>query len=259
MNINSTEIIPLTIKQTTISFSLKYRIFSPGNMSFSFELENYNMIFIDKLKKELTSDLPGVEAHLRLAPEMRVNDLKTGLPPSHALESAVLILLYPFHGQLHTVVILRNEYDGAHSGQISLPGGKREASDIDFKHTALREAQEEIGIIPADMEIIGQLSRFYVKPSNFIIYPFIAYTSIRPQFYPDPTEVQKVIEIDIFKEISYDRISERSLMFKNNIEINAPGFVVGGEFMWGATAMIFSELLQVMNRVADELNPDSAY
>lgn len=228
-------------------------------MSFSFTLEKYNQIFVNKLKTELASGLPGVEAHLLLAPEMRVKDLKTELPPAHALESAVLIILYPFLGQLHTVVILRNEYDGTHSGQISLPGGKKESSDIDFKQTALREAQEEIGIIPAEMEIIGQLSRFYVKPSNFIIYPYIAYTNIRPDFHPDPTEVQRIIEIDIFKEISYDRIVDRSLMFKNNIQISAPGFVVGSEFMWGATAMIFSELLQVLDRVADKLKQDSTY
>jgi 8-oxo-dGTP pyrophosphatase MutT (NUDIX family) len=222
-------------------------------MSYNFSLEEQNRVFINALKSELTADLPGVEAHLRLAPEMRVNDLKTEITPAHALESAVLILLYPYEGHLHTVVILRNEYDGAHSGQISLPGGKREKSDIDFKHTALREAQEEIGIIPANMEIVGQLSRFYVKPSNFIIYPYIAYTSHRPQFHPDPTEVQRIIEIDIFEEIRYDLINPRTLLFKNNIGITAPGFEVGGEFMWGATAMIFSELIQVLNKVIIKL------
>jgi 8-oxo-dGTP pyrophosphatase MutT (NUDIX family) len=246
------KIIPLTIKQTAISFSFTSDIFRLGSMRYNFTLERDNRIFIEKLKSELTSVLPGVEAHLRLAPEMRVNDLKTSIPPAHALESAVLIILFPSNGQLHTVVILRNEYDGAHSGQISLPGGKKEISDIDFKHTALREAQEEIGIIPADMEIVGQLSRFYVKPSNFIIYPFVAYTPVRPEFRPDPIEVQKVIEIDIFREISYDLMIKRSLMFRNNIEITAPGFIVDSEFMWGATAMIFSELLHILSRVADE-------
>ena len=156
------------------------------------------MTFINRLKSELLLDLPGVDAHVRLAPQIRINDLKTTQPPSHAVESAVLIILYPYNGNLYTVVILRNEYDGAHSGQISLPGGKAEKSDFDFKETALREAREEIGIIPEEMQIIGQLSLFYVRPSNFIIYPFIAYCDHRPEFHPDPVEVKRIVEIDIF-------------------------------------------------------------
>lgn len=222
-------------------------------MTYSYNLEKNPRIFIEKLKVELLFDLPGVDAHLLLAPEIRIEDLKTGLPPSNALESAVLILLYPCESRIHTVVILRNEYDGAHSGQISLPGGKREESDIDFKHTALREAQEEIGIDTNNVEIIGQLSRFYVKPSNYIIYPFIGYITQRPEFCPDKTEVQRIIEIDIFKEISFRNIKNRTFTFKNNVQVHAPGFIVDGEFMWGATAMIFSELILVLGSVADKL------
>lgn len=219
-------------------------------MNFIFTSDTYTKVFLEKLKVELSSTLPGVDAHLRLAPEMRVNDLKLGITPDHAIESAVLIILYPYKSRLHTVVILRNEYDGAHSGQISLPGGKSEESDVDFEHTALREAQEEIGIIPSKMEIIGQLSRFYVRPSNFVINPYIAYSAQRPDFYPDATEVQRIIEIDVFDEINPDRIVKRNITFKNNLQVNAPGFEISGEFMWGATAMIFSELIQILNNVA---------
>ena len=209
--------------------------------------------FITQLKAELLHDLPGVDAHLRLAPEIRINDLKIPKHPTNAMESAVLIILYPNNGHLKTVVILRNEYNGVHSGQISLPGGKTEKSDIDFKFTALREAQEEIGIIPSELEIIGQLSRFYVIPSNFIIYPFVAFCTQRPLFHPDPLEVQKIIEIDVFNEISYDKIVTKTLSFKDRVQIDAPGFAVSGEFMWGATAMIFSELLHVLKSAANKL------
>lgn len=209
--------------------------------------------FIEKLKIELLTKLPGVEAHLRLAPEIRKIDLKNGNEPSRALESAVLILLYPVENRLHTVVILRNEYDGPHSGQISLPGGKYEESDIDFLFTAIRESQEEIGVNPADIEVIGQLSRFYVRPSNFIVYPFIAFQPSRPYFHPDPTEVQRIIEIDISKELNLNKIVYRTLIFKNGIQINAPGFSVGGEFLWGATAMIISELIYVLDQVSVKL------
>jgi len=221
-------------------------------MNYIFSSEANILDFFGKLKTELLSDLPGVNAHLRLAPEMRINDLKSGATPDHALESAVLILLYPFNNRLHTVVILRNEYNGAHSGQISLPGGKAEKSDIDFQHTALREAEEETGIIPSEMEILGQLSRFYVRPSNFIIYPYIAYCPYRPDFHPDATEVQRIIEIDVFDEINPDRIVNKTIAFKNGMQVNAPGFEIGGEFMWGATAMIFSELIHILKNVTEK-------
>lgn len=210
--------------------------------------------FKAQLKAELKNGLPGVDAHLRLAPEVRINELKTGQPPDNALESAVLIVLYPVDDCLKTVVILRNEYNGTHSGQISLPGGKAESSDIDYEHTALREAREEIGIVPDNMEILGQLSRFYVRPSNFIVYPFVAFSLLRPVFYPDPVEVQRIIELDVFNDIGYDKTVIKTLTFKNNYQVTAPGFIVGGEFMWGATAMMFSELIQVLHKVAEKIN-----
>lgn len=223
-------------------------------MSYNYISDKTNRDFIEKLQEELLLNLPGVEAHLLLAPDIRIKDLKAGILPEKAMESAVLILLYPLNGELHTVVILRNEYKGTHSGQISLPGGKREHSDSDFSCTALREAQEEIGINPDNVEIIGQLSPFYVMPSNFIIYPFIAYQATRPVFVPDPTEVQRIIEIELFKELNVDKIVNKTLTFSNTIQISAPGFIVGNEFMWGATAMIFSELIQILGRVSVKLS-----
>lgn len=213
-----------------------------------------NQVFFNQLKSELSKVLPGVDSHIRLAPEVRIADLKGGEMPVQAMESAVLIILYPFHNQLYTVVILRNIYEGAHSGQISFPGGKFEKADIDYSQTALREAHEEIGINPAELEIVGQLSKFYVKPSNFIIYPFVAFSTKRPVFKADPFEVQRIIEIDISAEIDYDKIEYKTITFKNGVQVTAPGFWVSGEFMWGATAMIFSELLEVLKATATSIH-----
>ena len=224
---------------------------------YDFSSELNTSLFIDNLKAQLQNGLPGVEAHLRLAPAMRIADLKTGSPPDSALESAVLILLYPSKGRLHTVVILRNEYDGAHSGQISLPGGKAEESDPNFQHTALRETFEEIGIHPDLPQVIGQLSTFYVRPSNYIVYPFIAWLPEQPNFHPDTTEVQRIIEIDLFNETTYKHIIHRTLTFKNHYQVEAPGFLVDGEFLWGATAMIFSELIDILSKTILKLTTKS--
>lgn len=214
---------------------------------------NNTDLFLQLLSTELENELPGIDAHLLLAPEARFEDIKSGRMPENPIESAVLILLYVVENKLFTAVILRNEYDGAHSGQISLPGGKREKTDTDFMHTAVREANEEIGVNPAEIQILGQLSRFYVRPSNFIVYPIVAFQSERPSFIPDPSEVQRVIEIDIFSDIDYSKIIRKVLNFKNNIKVTAPGFEVGGEFMWGATAMILSELIQVLTDVKHKI------
>lgn len=218
-------------------------------MNYTFTLQSEFREFIERLKNELHESLPGVEAHLKLAPEMRVNDLKEGKTPAHAIESAILILLYPLNYRLHTAVILRNEYDGVHSGQISFPGGKAEPAEFDFIDTALREAEEEVGISPTEVEVVGQLSPFYVRPSNFVVYPVVGFMPVRPEFHPDASEVQRIIEIDIYKELIFNNIISRTLTFKNNYQVDAPGFEVGGEFLWGATAMIVSELLHVLHKL----------
>jgi len=203
---------------------------------------------IQHVSNQFDGKLPGKKAHLLLAPEIRKGEIETGAIPSSAQEGAVLILLYYKNESLYTAVILRNEYDGVHSGQISLPGGKAETTDSNFSITAIRETHEEIGVQINFSQIIGQLSTFYVIPSNFVIYPFVAILNNPPEFVRDPTEVQKVIEIDILNELTIQKVVYRELVFRNSFTISAPGFLVSNEFMWGATAMIFSELIAIINK-----------
>lgn len=211
--------------------------------------------FIENFAQRLLQPLPGVNAHIKLAPYSRIDAIKSGEIDNDAVESAVLILLYIVDNRLTTVVFRRNEYDGPHSGQISLPGGKYEPNDKDFRQTALRETYEEIGIDPSDIQIIGQLSRFYVIPSHYIIYPYVGFLNGQPTFNPDSTEVSQIIEIDVFKHLNRATITSKDFTLNSSFSFKAPGFDVNGNFIWGATAMIFSEFIQILDEISRD-NPD---
>jgi 8-oxo-dGTP pyrophosphatase MutT (NUDIX family) len=203
---------------------------------------------IEQLKQRLQQPLPGVTSHLKMAPANRVqefNNLSNIIPL--AKNSAVLILLFPENGKLKTVFIQRSVYDGVHSGQISFPGGKVETTDKDFEATALRETFEEIGVQPEAIEIIGQLTDFYISPSNFLVKVFVGYTLQKPAFIPDKKEVQSILEVDIDDFYDSNNIAEKEFYSTSRkTAIFAPCYLVNGMEIWGATAMMLSELLDVL-------------
>ena len=154
---------------------------------------------IEDVRRALAGPLPGIEGQIKMAPQPRAGQLNRWDRPDNYREAAVLLLLYPYgpdgpdNSDLHLILTRRPEYPGAHSGQISLPGGRREGEEA-LQTTALREAEEEVGLVPAMVEMIGQLSPLYTPPSNFYIYPFVAYCAAQPAFQPDAKEVAELIE-----------------------------------------------------------------
>jgi len=185
------------------------------------------------------SPLPGVSAHMQMAPAGRRPELDT--PGDDAVDSAVLLLLFEQSNQQKITFIERAEYEGIHSGQISFPGGKTEPGDADFSQTAIRETIEETGVqIP--VTIIGTLTDLYVPPSNYIIHPFVGYVSGIPQFMPDPDEVQSVFTVDLAWLASEKSRSEYRF-FHRGKWISAPCFMSDTHIIWGATAMILNEFL----------------
>jgi 8-oxo-dGTP pyrophosphatase MutT (NUDIX family) len=203
----------------------------------------------DKLKQKLRQPLPGITSHLKMAPRHRVEEFSSfaSIIPL-ARNSAVLILLFPVNGNLKTVFIQRSVYEGIHSGQISFPGGKHEKSDKDFEATALRETFEEIGVGPDKIEIIAQLTDFYIPPSNFLVKVFVGYSSQQPVFTPDHKEVQSILEVDIDDFYDSRNIADKEFYSTSRkTTVNAPCFLVNGMEIWGATAMMLSELLDVLN------------
>jgi 8-oxo-dGTP pyrophosphatase MutT (NUDIX family) len=196
--------------------------------------------FIELLKNKMQKPLPGSDAQEKMAPKVRFNEKPEGIIPQNA---GVLILLYPKNEEAGIVFMKRPENTGVHSGQISLPGGKQEKTDHDIVHTALRETSEEIGASKDDIEIIGSLSTLYIKPSNFMVHPFVGYLTYKPFFVIDPNEVDYLIETPV--ELFLDpAIKKKKTIQKQAFSISAPIFDVEGEHIWGATAMIISELIE---------------
>ncbi len=201
-------------------------------------------IFIEKLKTRLSEPLPGSMAHDIMASESRLK-LKMPSPNERTRESAVLILFYPSKNQIFIPLILRPQYDGVHGGQMAFPGGRAEKEDENLIRTALREAQEEIGVRVSDVKVLGELTKLYIPPSNFYVQPVMGYMTHKPDFYPDPREVDKVIEISL-NEIKSPTIIGRKTLIVRGVEIDTPFYDIKETTVWGATAMMISELLTLI-------------
>ena len=143
-------------------------------------------------------------------------------------------------------LILRPTYEGVHSGQIALPGGKIEKYDKDYKAAALRETWEEIGVKPNIIRMLKELTKVYIPPSNFWVHPFLGFTEEIPVFVRQEDEVEKIIEVSIESLLHETNIiSEKlSTSYAKNIEV--PSFKLNGYVVWGATAMMLNELKMLL-------------
>lgn len=214
-----------------------------------------NEIRLERLRRRLKQALPGAAAHQMMAPPNRMEQLKSSTQKRLAKQSSILIALYPVNEQLHTVFIQRNIYNGHHSGQISFPGGQYEKSDASLTDTALREAREEVGIRPENVQILGKLSQLYIPPSNFMVLPVVGYLPEAPHFIPDPTEVADIIEIPLHQLMDQKNIHSGQFTMPDNQQITAPCFKVNGHIIWGATAMIIGELITLLEPEIPRLHP----
>lgn len=184
--------------------------------------------------------LGGRVSQFKMAPAVRpffdVNKIEESKPKS----SAVLALFYPNeHSKTCFVLTKRAQYIGVHSDQISFPGGKVNKEDSNLEETALRETYEEINI--KNVIILRQLTTTYIPPSNFYVTPFLGYINQYHQFTPNH-EVNEVLEIDLddFLNDSSLAIKNLSTTYMQNIDV--PCFKLNNHIVWGATAMMLSEI-----------------
>ena len=202
---------------------------------------------IDHLRDRLREPLPGPDAQYRMAHLGR--EFLSPAPPD-ARRAGVMALFYPSTPNTedwHLVLIERVRKDGdRHSGQVSFPGGKHEKHDPDLWATALRETEEEVGVARSSVEQLGSLTPLFIPISHFLVHPFVGFTVERPDFRAQETEVSSILEVPL------DRLSDpvfrktTDLTMSNGLLLrDVPYFDVNGYVVWGATAMMLSELLEV--------------
>lgn len=191
------------------------------------------------LLQERIHQLPGRASQFKMAPASRI--VTPGEPNATTRKSAILMLLYPYQKKIYLPLILRAVYHGVHAGQVAFPGGRYERTDKDLIQTALREAQEEIGIQIRDVTVIGQLTELYVPVSNFLVQPVIGYLPYKPDFYPDPREVADILEVSLEELLATDNRKTGTFQSGNHV-IEAPHYTIYEKQIWGATAMMISEL-----------------
>lgn len=209
-------------------------------------MERYQDITLEKwvsfLKEQLKAPLPGGVVQEKMAPSYRNDYLKKGLEP---LQSSVLLLFYQEETQVYLTLIKRSAKLRNHSGQISFPGGKCDVTDKTVVATALRETYEELGIEPSHVKVIGELTSLFIPISNFMVHPFVGYTDEIVVFQPNADEVAEVISMPI-QELFNEKSVTKEVWEQNGKIYVRPYFAFKDYKIWGATAMIVSELRDVV-------------
>jgi 8-oxo-dGTP pyrophosphatase MutT (NUDIX family) len=188
----------------------------------------------------LLAGFDGEAAQRKMIPRPRGIRLPNMLGRSR--QGGVLIILYEWDGETHLVLTRRRDDLQAHAGQISFPGGRREDGET-LEMTAVREAQEEVGVIPTNLKVLGRLAPLYIAPSDFEVHPFVAWLDRRPNFTLQVEEVAEILEVSLADLLDPANCFEEPWEIRG-FEVQVPFYLVGGHKVWGATAMMLSEFLE---------------
>ncbi len=211
-----------------------------------------NSDFIKLLTARLSGPLPGQPAQLKMAFAHRAEQLRLSpAPPPDARVAGVLLALWHDDHEWKTVLIQRTQNPrDRHSGQVSFPGGKHEEADGDISRTAVREAHEEVGIAPKNIDIIGKLTELYIPVSNFIVHPYVGLLSKKPVLIPQPGEVETVYTPPVAHFRDENNKSLRELRVgTGTVMKDVPCYLLENRAVWGATAMILSEFTEIIDEL----------
>lgn len=204
--------------------------------------------FLKSISKIENIPLPAEASQVKMVPSFRQELIKSQKKEiKNAKEAGVLALFYPDNNlKTRLVLILRKTYKGVHSAQVGFPGGKLEDEDTSLKDAAVRETYEEIGVPINHIEVVKQLSKVYIPPSNFNVQPFIGITKNTPVFIKEEKEVEAIIEVDLKDFLDDNQVVVKQVKTSYSVEVEVPAFKLNGYIVWGATAMMLSEIKDIL-------------
>jgi 8-oxo-dGTP pyrophosphatase MutT (NUDIX family) len=193
------------------------------------------------LRERLARTLPGIEAQMRFAPDLLRTAWRTGQLPADSRAAAALLLLYPHEAGAAIALTVRASGLSHHPGQISLPGGATDPGET-LVQAALREASEEIGVDPASVRVLGELTPVHVLVSGFTLHPIVGIADRRPDFLAAPGEVEEILEVSLHDLRDASRIRQGTRI-REGVAVEFPYFDLLGHQVWGATAMVLGEFI----------------
>jgi len=213
-------------------------------------LMNHDPVLLRKISEAISAGLPGEIAQYKMAPPHRTKLMAQHAVLPEAKKAAVLIPIYIDSTGIPSLLLtLRKTYDGVHSGQVSFPGGKFEQGETDPVQVALRESWEEIGLESDRVEIAGLLTPLYVPPSHMHVQPVVGFITKQVIFKPQQSEVERILFIGVESLLTAGSVKQKEITLSTSQTLNTPYFEIDGETVWGATAMILSELLEIWKRL----------
>lgn len=205
------------------------------------------------LKERVQHELPHADIHKEgLDPRLTEFIIKAEAKRTQQFKTkppricAVMMAMYEHESDLYFPMMLRPSDGHVHGGQISFPGGGCEMQDQDLIATAIRETQEELGFTVKRENIIGQLTKIYIPPSNSLVTPILAYLDQKPTYTADPREVAAALDISMGALQNTANHDFKKVILTNGSYIKMPAFLVDGHNIWGGTARIISELLKML-------------
>ena len=207
--------------------------------------------FEKRIAKVVNLELPAEDAHYKMVSKERLQTLASNqVNKATAKRAGVMVLFYPSPDfETRFVLIHRKTYKGVHSNQVGFPGGKYEIEDLVLEKTALRETEEEVGVRASDITVLRSLSKVFIPPSNFFVFPYLGLLPYYPNFVRQQDEVEAVLEITLSDFMNDGILATKKVTTSYGNFVDVPAYLLNGFTVWGATAMMLSEVRELLKKV----------